>query len=248
MSNKMTVADQKYIQSVAGQGLESVPMEVLPIPRVNLVQHSTTKAILADGKPAKAGDYFNTTSQESFENIECSVLRAGVSRVRFEEGVLGSPPLCKSRNGVSSTEGLSCADCAFSQWTEKPPACKLSLDFLCVDDKDRRPFWISAGGTSFAAARKALMLMIWSALPAYGHYLKLESKEILGKKGKFFVMVFRILGPRPVNEVRDLEKLHLQYGGAMAKGSEDEAVADIEPKDDHPPTGGESVPVGDVPF
>jgi hypothetical protein len=252
-------ADEKYLQSVSGMGLEGIPSEVLPIPRVNLVQFSTKNAILKDGSEAKPGWYYNTGTQDAYETLPCSVLRAGVSRVKFDPDFTSGPPLCRSRDGVFSAGGQRCVECEFSKWTDKPPECSLNLDFICVRDEDRSPFLISASRTSFAAARKALMSMIFSKLPAFGHQVVLESKQVDSKKGKFFVMVWRILGPRPVKEIKELEQLYRQYGGVLPEASEEAATegledrgnskgAEIEPENHTVPTGDEEVDPKGIPF
>ena len=227
MTKAIATKDEEYLQSMAGRGLESVPQDILPIPRVNLVQASSKDTVLLDGKKAPLGFFFNTGRQTASETIECAVLRVGTSRVRFEKGVLGDPPLCRSRNGILSEDGQKCAECAYSKWTALPPECKLCLDFLCIEDESQKPFLLSASGTSFKPARNALAAMIFSALPAFGHKVRLESKFISSKKGDFYILVFRILGARPVEEIRYLEERYNQYTKVLPEGSQEEATKDL---------------------
>ena len=259
MVKDLVPADEKYLQSMAGRGLETIPADILPIPRVNLVQASSKDTVLLDGKKAELGFFFNTGLQAAFETIDCAVLRVGTSRVRFEKGVLGSPPLCRSSNGILSEDGQKCAECEFAKWTALPPECKLCLDFLCIEDESQKPFLLSASGTSFKAARNALAAMIFSALPAFGHKVKLESKFIESKKGDFYVLVFRILGRRPVEEIRYLEERYNQYTGALPEGAQEEATKDlgdmgenklekIQQENNTKPTGDENVDPEKVPF
>lgn len=67
------------------QGLEEVPVTLIPIPFVKLVQPTSTKTTLADGKSeAQAGTFFFTDTQVSVNELNFVLLKAKHGNQTYE--------------------------------------------------------------------------------------------------------------------------------------------------------------------
>ena len=74
--SKEIVGVDKFFQDNTNVGLETVRSEDLPVPRLSLVQRTSTKTNLKDGTPARPGTYFYSATKESTPTFECTLLSA----------------------------------------------------------------------------------------------------------------------------------------------------------------------------
>lgn len=87
--NKMTVKNSSSSLTVPDfginiEGLQDVPVSVLPVPFVKLVQGTSTKIELEDGKDAPVGTFYFTDLQQAFEQLSFVLLRAKYQIKEFE--------------------------------------------------------------------------------------------------------------------------------------------------------------------
>ena len=69
--------------SVNIEGMQDLPASMIALPYCKLVQKSSSKTILTDGKDATPGTYYFTDTQESVETLEFVILRSKVVEREF---------------------------------------------------------------------------------------------------------------------------------------------------------------------
>lgn len=67
--------DKNFFKENARVGLETVSSEDLPIPRLLLVQKTSTNTVLSDGNPAKQGYFYYSATREATETFSCAFLK-----------------------------------------------------------------------------------------------------------------------------------------------------------------------------
>jgi hypothetical protein len=85
--NDLIKKENNSLQSVAGfdiEGLEDVPVSILPVPFLRLVQPTSTKIETKDGSEAGVGNFFYNDTQEEVKLLNFALLKAKVGRVQFE--------------------------------------------------------------------------------------------------------------------------------------------------------------------
>jgi len=196
-------------------GLEGIDPTMFPPPRVKLVQYSTKGATTPSGREIPAGKLWNTATGKMYAELECALLKAGVTRARFEEGNFEAGPLCASRDGVTGPEGQLCEACEFSQWGKESPECKMSFEFLGMTDEGE-VFVIRFSGTSFKHARKFINNVRYSHKPLFAHKVKLVTERKESKEGKWFELQILSEGLRTEKECQKLYKDYLEFGRNFA--------------------------------
>lgn len=194
-------------------GLERIDPSIFPPPRIKLVQPSTQNAEDPQGEEIPEGMLWNTASAESFETLECAFLKAGITRARFEKGVIDQPPLCVSRDGIHGSSGEYCPECSYSQWKDGPPECRRSIEFLGISE-DGDVFVIRFSGTSFKHARNFLGKVRYAHKPLFSYKVKLVPEKQVGSKGKYYELKVLIEGDRDEEAVKKLYEDYVEFGKA----------------------------------
>jgi hypothetical protein len=66
------------------EGLEDIPASIMPIPYVRLVQPSSKKIEIGNGKEAESGSYYFNDTQEAFPVLEFAILKAKYGETAFK--------------------------------------------------------------------------------------------------------------------------------------------------------------------
>lgn len=195
-------------------GLENIDPKLFPPPRYVVVQYSTIGAETPSGKEIPAGKIWNKATGEITDEVNCAFLKAGITRARFEPGVLDSPPLCSSQNGLVGSDGQDCSTCPHSQWTEKPPECRMSIEFIGVTE-GRQVFVVRFSGTSFKHARDFIANVRYSNKPLFAHKVQLVTEKQESSKGKYFELKVLNKGLRTDDEIEALYDAYVEFGRAF---------------------------------
>jgi len=210
------------ITEMQALGLENFDPSMFPPPRIKLVQPSTKGAETPGGDEIPAGKLWNTVSGESFDELECTFLKGGVTRAMFEKGEFDKPPICFSRDGSHGPSGEYCPDCEYSQWTDEPPRCKKSIEFIGIT-KDGEVFVIRFSGTSFKHAHRFIGKVRYSHKPLFAHKVRLAPEKKSGSAGKYWELKIYSEGIRDIDEVKELYEDYIEFGRAfMPRIQEDE--------------------------
>lgn len=74
-SKAVTKIDKNWFKENARLGLETISSDDLPIPRLLLVQKTSTNTILRDGNMAKPGSFYYSATKEATETFGCVFLK-----------------------------------------------------------------------------------------------------------------------------------------------------------------------------
>jgi hypothetical protein len=172
------------------------------LPRIQIVQ-PTSKF-----QDATAGTFRCNLDGEAFHEIRCVPIFFRKGMVLWSQ-TQGEDPLCKSDNGIVPSPDLEqpyCTECHrrvgnrlipvcnYAKWSvresrREPPQCSKTYTLMCLDlGRDEAPFLVSLHGTSVKPVR-ALLSKIWTTnRPLYAFACTLGLDEILGAKGKYYVL------------------------------------------------------------
>ena len=85
--NELAKRNENELATTGGlgiEGLEDVPVSVLPVPFLRLVQPSSRKIDLANGKEAGVGNYYYNDTQTELESLKFALLKAKVGKSEYE--------------------------------------------------------------------------------------------------------------------------------------------------------------------
>jgi len=66
------------------KGLEDIPISMMPVPWVRLVQPTSQKVDMADGKDASVGSFYFSDTKTSVDKLDFIMLRAKIGSISFE--------------------------------------------------------------------------------------------------------------------------------------------------------------------
>lgn len=148
------------LKSSAGLGMEIVDTSDIVMPKIKMCQSNSREVM--DGL-AKPGQFYNSMTKEAKDTLDDVVIMCfGKSRIRFKQPFSrNDAPLCRSLDGILSTEGEVCENCQYCQWQDKDgnqidPECRMSYTLLGFEYKEDGDF-----GTPFR------MLVTGSSIPEF---------------------------------------------------------------------------------
>lgn len=170
-------------------GLEDLSSEDIKMPKIKLTQ--PTSAEVTDEK-CKAGEFFNVTTGEAYEKLECQLLAFGKSRVRWPETFKrGDDPICRSFDGViSDTTGEHCAQCPYKDWTDgERPDCSQVYVWMGLLPNGS-PFRMMISGAQISKCKDFLTEVSRNGYPAFIYQMSLESEKQKNEKGTYYTINF----------------------------------------------------------
>jgi len=180
----------KPFKGVAIEGMEDVPASFEAVPFLRLIQPSSKKTQMADGKEAPFGSFLFNDIQEAFESIDFVLLRAKHQFKKVDEN------------------GNFVDDTYVGKTREKPQVTILGI----TTDTDKL-FILSLSSTSFSSFGKLIAKFkslhidkIWRI------GLKMTSEKTENKKGKFAVVNFTMGEELTGEQLKTTERIAQEYG------------------------------------
>lgn len=183
--------------SVAGQfrgvdieGLESVPMSMVAVPFCRLIQPTSKKTERSDGKEATQGSFFFNDIQEEVASLHFVLLRAKheMKRVDLDGNYVGPD-------------------------YDGPTKPKPQVSILGITTDTNKLFVLSLSSTSFSSFGK--MIAKFKSLQVdktWRFALEATSEKMENKKGKYYIVNFRIDGELDKDEITQMSKVASEYG------------------------------------
>lgn len=219
MSKEIVKQEEQEVMSFgafSGMGeVEGIDVNAsdMKLPKIKLLQQTSLEVTKSNGK-FKAGQFYNTVTQEAFDEIDCILLNQGKSMIMWNEKFKrGEDPICRSFDGKVKAEGCGDGDCTKCQYSSqnpiawetakkedktKPP-CSMSYVFIAQDLKTGAPFRFIVGGASAANGKsflnKLVPLLKQNKMPIFVTTCKLTSKQEENDQGIYYVI--NMEGPRP---------------------------------------------------
>jgi len=182
-----------------GEGFEDFSEEERAYPRIAIAQ--AMSGVVASGK-VKLGHWYNTLTEDDLgEELTFAVIKAFHQRIYLsqEEGLV-----CRSLDSKVSVDGMPCATCPHSKWSEEkdakgtskrmPPACALVYSYVIVlkqgDGVDPVPYLLSLMRTGARAGRKlnqALQYLVTRGEPIFARWIVARTKQETKGKNSYFV-------------------------------------------------------------
>lgn len=183
------------------QGLEVVDASDIKMPKIKLLQPMSDEVTTNKGR---AGQFYNTLTEEAMDTLECSFLMLGKSRIKWRKPFKrGEDPECRSFDGEYSEDGVSCKTCPDCKWgnNKERPDCGMSYTWLGAiptASGDYQAFRMIAAGTSFGPTRDFIgkvmnILRIGGrTYPLYILKVKVTSSLEKGESGSYYVMKYEL--------------------------------------------------------
>jgi hypothetical protein len=187
------VAVQRSAMGVGIQGMEDIPGSMIAVPFCRLVQPTSKKTELSDGKEAPAGSFFFNDIQESFESLSFVLLRAKHEQKK-----------------VDADGNFVRADYV------GPTFFKPQVSILGVTTDTNKLFIISLSVKSFSSFGKLIAKFKSLQIDKTWRFqLKATSEKQENIKGKFYVVNFQLGEELSGEELAQMEETALQYGVAL---------------------------------
>lgn len=227
------LGDFKAAKGEEIEGLERLDETDIQMPKIKLAQ-STTEEV-GDGVVAP-GQFFNTVTKKTYDEVKCSLLVLGKSRVKFSEKFKrGEAPECMSIDGIKSVEGKKCETCVDQSWDQakkdgkSKPDCVMSYVWLGVTvDEEPTPFRMVCGGKSVSTTKAFLNKIAPKKFPPFVYDVVISSKKESNDQGTYFVIQYDIVGVASKDEAYKRKELAEGFGdmfnNAIKKDAEDSAV------------------------
>lgn len=178
----------------AREGMEDIDRDDLIIPRIRVIQPTTTKF---EGPP---GTFHQNLTGKTKESLRVVLFKVTKTRVYWDREDRSAPAICASddnstprpqyANKCSPTN--SCKNCAHSVWgpDRQPPDCRLVYAFLAADmDDDDMPFIIGLSGTSAKNAKRVISTFFLKNKPLWSEPVTVTSLEVKNDEGRWFEIV-----------------------------------------------------------
>lgn len=177
------MTDLPVLATSLGFGLEP-ETTTADLPRVRLAQGLTPEVLEGIVQPGTWILPGGNTAQELRGRV------VGVRRTRalwHRDGATATV-VCRSSDGVTGTgtPGGSCAECPMAQWTDAPPACTLSYEYLLLLHDTGVPVVVQMSTRSAGATIRALNM----AIRAHGQVtVALKSQLVTKGSRRYYIPV-----------------------------------------------------------
>lgn len=173
--------------------------EDIVMPKVKLVQATSLEAQKGQ---AKMGEFYNVTTGEVVNLDDVTLLCMGRSRIRFAKPFKrGEAPLCRSFDGICSTDGVVCKGCQYSDWDkveegQSKPDCTMGYTWLAVpyseDGGFGVPFRIIVAGAGISELKKFITNLAATKLPPFVFRVSITSEQVESDGNIFYVPKFKL--------------------------------------------------------
>ena len=153
-------------------GLENIDSSDIVMPKVKLLQATSLESNKGLGRP---GEFLNTTTGEVADMSDLILLCMQHSRIRFKQPFnRGEAPLCRSLDGIKSTDGVLCKTCQYADWDniaegKTKPDCNLGYTWLAMPYSETGeytiPFRIIIAGAGISEMKKFITNVNCTASP-----------------------------------------------------------------------------------
>ena len=206
--NEVTNMENKELDLFFGGGVngltgfEDIDETDLSIAKIKLLQMQSDEAINKD-IDATPGQFYNTQTGESYDEVKCYFLSVSKSRACFERPYKkGSTAKCSSIDGKTGRtqdgKNKSCVNCKFADWNlarqdgKDKPDCTQSYVWLGALLEDDSPFRLTTGGASFKTSKKLISQLAMKGAALFTYEIKISSNMVNSNKGAYYEPVFTI--------------------------------------------------------
>ncbi len=192
-------ADLKAAKGEVALGMETISSEDIVMPKVKMVQ-SNSLEVTRDKIPA--GDFYNSMTKTSTPTLDDIVILCfGHSRIRFAKPFnRNDAPLCRSVDGIKSTDGIACASCEFCKWDNlaegaTKPDCTMAYTILALpyseDGKFGTPFRMIISGAGISEFKRTCITPVaTTGMPPFIFRMSVASKQVEENGNYFYVPEF----------------------------------------------------------
>jgi hypothetical protein len=207
--NQTAVAVASQRRELAGpmrgfniEGLQDVDVSILAVPFVRLVQPTSKKIELTNGKDAEVGSYYFNDLQEAYASLDFVMLRAKQQVKEFDREVTDEKGQKK---------------------TIKVPTRQLAV--LAINLEKKKLFVLTLSISSFSNFGRLIAKFKDQKISAVWEYeLEAFSAKKENDKGKFYVADFKIGRKLSEEELEEMAQIYGEYGGVLER--EDIPAAD----------------------
>lgn len=190
MENR-AIASPNAFKGVSIEGLESVPASMEAVPFVRLVQPTSQKTQMANGKEALVGSFLFNDTQEAYNELEFVLLRAKHEFIKVDK-----------KTGQFVTDEFE------GETLLKP---RVSILGIVVDLE--KLFILSLSATSFSSFGKLIAkLKAINADKSYRFLISATSEKQENNKGKYYIVNFKLGQELDTETLMEMEKKALEYG------------------------------------
>lgn len=189
-SRQGALAPQNHVRGVDIEGLESVPTSMIAVPFVRLVQPSSKKLEMDNGKEAQPGSYLFNDTQKAVDELKFVLLRA-----KHEWRTVDENGNFVGKDYVGRTKQTQ------------------RVSILGITTDTNKLFILSLSITSFSAFGKLIAKFKEMGLDkTYRFQLSLSSEKVENDKGKFYVANFKIGDELEPEMLVEMQKKVGEYG------------------------------------
>jgi hypothetical protein len=169
-------------------GMEEASPEDVKMPKIKLAQAQSAE--VADDK-CKAGQFFNVTTGDVYDEIPCHLLSFGKGRVKWPEKFnRGDAAECKSIDGVIADNGNICEKCPDRIWADNErPRCGQTYSWMGVL-QNGTPFRLFLAGAQISRNKDFITEVLRSGLPPFIFNVTLKSEKQKNDKGTYYAINF----------------------------------------------------------
>lgn len=182
-------------------GFENIGQEDLSLGKIKLLQATSQEV---NERKGLAGQFYNSQTGESKDEIICYFLKVSKPRSAFERPyVKGSKPKCRSIDGkcgiTASGAKRSCANCPDANWDtakangKTKPDCTESYAWLGALVDDNTPFRFTCSGDNVKITRQFINTLIHKRVAMFCHVVKLTAEQVSNNKGTYYVVKYNLV-------------------------------------------------------
>lgn len=183
-----------------GDGLDEMGADEFIVPRTKIVQPTSR-----EGTP---GTFRINLTGEEYKELEVIGVKVERGRTFWVEGNMDEPA-CRSYDffypdpAIENPVSPQCAShdketrkaediCPKAKWGAdgRPPECGQTMNLLCIEKDSGLPFWLQIHGKSIAPFRRFISSIKLKNHRLFQYSVKFTLKEIIDKKGKYYVLQF----------------------------------------------------------
>ena len=226
-------------------GLENLGREDIVMPKIKLLQ--ATSMEVSSGK-AKPGQFFNLTTDEVLDTVDDIVLLClGHSRIKFQQPFKrGAQPLCRSFDGICSTDGVVCKTCKDCDWNsleegQTKPACNMGYTWLAVKYDENGnfgvPFRFIVSGAGVSELKKFITTLSTTGYPPFIFRAQISSEQKTSDQGVYFIPKFAFkktesgdiltINPKLINKLKPMVEQWTSMLSSIAEQDSDSLSEDI---------------------